>query len=76
MKIKVTTRGETEFGADPERAEPQIRAAMLDANSAARAFIAEILAEFDPGKGDGYRARVGQVKYAGWKRRAGIEAGQ
>jgi hypothetical protein len=36
-----------------------------------RDLLAEILAEFDASKGDGYRARVGQVKYAGWRRRAG-----
>jgi hypothetical protein len=40
-----------------------------------RELLAEILTEFGNSSGDGYRARVGQVKYAGWKRRAGMEEG-
>jgi hypothetical protein len=38
-----------------------------------RAVLTEVLGEFDPSKGDGYRARVGQVKFNGWCERAGIE---
>lgn len=32
-----------------------------------RALAGEILAEFSNAKGDGYRARVGQVRYAKWR---------
>lgn len=38
-----------------------------------RALVAEILGVFDPSKGDGYRARVGQVQIAKWRQRAGLE---
>lgn len=36
----------------------------------ARVLHEEVLAAFDAGKGDGYRARVGQVRYGQWRERA------
>jgi hypothetical protein len=41
-----------------------------------RDLVREILAAFDPSKGDGYRARVGQVQIARWRDRAGLEERQ
>ena len=40
---------------------------------ALRALAAEILGEFGASKGDGYRARIGQVKYQRYRERAGLE---
>jgi hypothetical protein len=37
-----------------------------------RDLIAEILDEFSPASGDGHRARVGQVRIARWRSRAGL----
>lgn len=44
-----------------------------DVDNELRELLAEILTEFGNSSGDGYRARVGQVKYAAWQRRAGID---
>lgn len=50
--------------------EPSYRDA---ATADLRDLAAEILAAFDASKGDGYRARVGQVQIAKWRERAGLE---
>lgn len=46
-----------------------------DASEDLGVLVAEILAVFDPSKGDGYRARVGYVQITNWRKRAGIEEG-
>ena len=52
-------------------AAPELAEAMAETRRV-RGVLAEVLREFDPSKGDGYRARVGQVKYKRWCATAGI----
>lgn len=54
---------------------PELGAAMAETRMM-RELLTEVLRTFGDSSGDGWRSRVGQVKYRQWRKRAGLDGSE